>query len=249
MIRLSTFTLVGALAVCSFGGALGCSGTPPGTFIVVHNQVPLSDCSIPGMLTDAYRPFGVYDVSPAEGSLLRSLVGGYALFPLLQNDFPGASGDVEGNRIALSGWDVEIGVAANAEPGAITDLITSLTTTNDPLVKYSTVTSGSVGSGGGFTASMVNAFPEDLGTMIHSMGILSPTRTYWIEATVRARGTTLVQSVESQEFHYPIQLCDGCLTVDVGPCGPTPVASGACTPGQDFAPLACCEKVGELVCL
>jgi hypothetical protein len=226
------------LAACS-------SNTPPGLFIIVQNQVPDSTCAIPATLGDVYRSTGTLDVRVA---------GDYELFPLMQNDFPGPTGgqNVDGNRIAISGFDVDVGLPVNAEAGPIATLIQSLHNLPDddpakPLVQYSRLASGSVASGGGNTSSRVVAFPADLATMIRAMGVLSPTKTYWVEATVRARGSSLTGNVRSDAFHYPIELCDGCLTVDLGQCDAMTPTGTSCTPGQDNF-VGCCEVSGQLVC-
>ncbi|HEY6826557.1 MAG TPA: hypothetical protein VI259_06860, partial [Gemmatimonadaceae bacterium] len=95
MIRLTTVGIVGSLAAC----LVGC-GTPPGAFIIVQNQVPNPDCTIPATKGALYNGDGFVDLSVATG---------YELFPLLENDFPGpqAGQTVDGNRIALSGFDIE----------------------------------------------------------------------------------------------------------------------------------------------
>ncbi|HVX98123.1 MAG TPA: hypothetical protein VHK47_24630 [Polyangia bacterium] len=240
MIRLTTVGIVGALAAC----LAGC-GTPPGAFIIVQNQVPNDDCTIPAAKGNLYQGEGIVDLS---------IAGGYELFPLLENDFPGPSGgqDVDGNRIALSGFDVEVGLPASFEPGPIADLIQNLQalSPDDPkrtLVAYSTLTSGSVASGGGNTASHVNVLPSDLMAQIRDLKVLSASKSYWIEVSVRARGNTLAGSVQSDAFRYPIQLVDGRLGIDTGTCTSTPTRS-VCTPGQDGF-VKCCENAGQLVCL
>jgi hypothetical protein len=77
--------------------------------------------------------------------------------------------------------------------------------------------------------------------------VLSGSKSYWIEVSVRARGDTLASSVQSDAFHYPIQLFDGFLGIDTGACTSTPVPT-SCTPGQDGF-VKCCENAGQLVCL
>jgi len=132
--------VLGALSLLA-----GCGGTPSGTFIIVQNQVPDSNCEVSGALSALYRSSGVLDVR---------LSGGYVLFPLLQNDFPGpsAGSTVDGNRIALSSFDIDVDVAPEPEASPITDLIQMLralddTDTRKSWVQYSTLTSGSVASG------------------------------------------------------------------------------------------------------
>jgi hypothetical protein len=243
-LMLGAFAL-GALGLC---GIAGC-GTPPGVFIIVQNQVLTPMCTVPATLGTDYRGEGTLDLRLVDDSP----EAGYMLFPLLQNDFPPAGGEVDGNRIALSGFDVDIGLPPNSPPGVLTDAFTAMQTSSDsggidPLIEYSTLTSGSVASGGGNTASSVTIFPGPLAARIRAMGVLSPTNHFWVMASVRARGKTLASDVKSDAFKYPIELCDGCLVVDTGACSATNTpGGGGCTPGQDSL-SACCEVTGTLTC-
>jgi hypothetical protein len=246
MTRLTTVAggaVLGAIALLA-----GCSGTPPGEFIIVQNQVLGSDCTVPATLGAIYRGEGVLDVR------LIGAAGGYQLFPLLQNNFPAPSGgqNVDANRIALSGFDVDVEVPPDAPPSPIKDLITNYRSVgadpaNQALVQYSTLTSGSVASGGGNTASGVEVFPAPLAQTIRDMAVLSTTNRYWVMASVRARGNTLVGSVRSDAFKYPIELCDGCLIFNQGTCPVASVMGNSCDPGQDDG-TSCCELAGSLVC-
>ena len=243
MIRQTTvagWTVIGALSLFF----TGCSGTPPGEFIIVQNQVPNADCTIPAELGLIYRGKGVLDVRLSDG---------YQLFPVLQNDFPAPTGGqtVDANRIAISGFDVDVSLPAGSPPGAITDLFNNTLrppgATADPLVAFSTLTSGSVMSGGGNTASSVNVVPGDLVRKIRDMNVLTATNHFWILATVHARGSTLVGTVRSDGFKYPIELCDGCLVDDQGACPVAAATGSACNIGQDES-VGCCESTGQLVC-
>jgi hypothetical protein len=251
MTRLTTVAggaVLGAIALLA-----GCSGTPPGEFIIVQNQVLGSDCTVPATLGGIYRGEGVLDVRLIGAS------GGYQLYPLLQNNFPppGGGQNVDANRIALSGFDVD--VEAGPAPGAIGDLITSYRNVaanptpsagdlaNEALVHYSTLTSGSVASGGGNTASGVEVFPAELAQKIRDMAVLSTTNRYWVMTSVRARGNSLVGGVRSDAFKYPIELCDGCLIFNQGTCPVASVMGNSCDPGQDDG-TSCCEISGSLVC-
>jgi hypothetical protein len=247
MTRLTTvarWAVLGALPLLA-----GCSGTPPGLFIIVQNQVPDSNCAIPATLGSVYRPSGVLDVRlTSDGS------DGYFLFPLLQNDFPAPTGgsSIDANRIALSGFDIDVDVPANPEAGPITDFIQMLRALDpsDPRhswVQFSTVTSGSVSSGGGNTASDVDIFPGDLARAIRDLAVLSTTKHYFAMATVRARGGTLSSSVKSDAFHYPIELCDGCLIVNQGDCPVAATGGNTCDVGQDES-TGCCTVSGSFVC-
>src|SRR5262249_55255438 len=142
---------------------LGC-GRVPGQFIILDNKVPMPGCAIPADVMAPYRGDGILDVAIVNDQATSA----YLIFPLLENDLPGpASGqNVDGNRIALSGYNVDIHLAAVGAPQQTTNLFASLEGSQNPLVHYSTPTSGTVASGGGHTSSLVEAFPAPLATMI-----------------------------------------------------------------------------------
>jgi hypothetical protein len=226
----------------------GCSGTPPGEFIIVQNQVPSDDCSIPATLGGVYRSRGTLDVRLVDGP------DAYRLFPVMQNNFPPPSNGnlVDANRIALSGFDVDLSVPAdspsdNPLTGFFNDLVNSADPAMHALVSFGEITSGSVASGSGNTSSKVTVFPGALAQNIRGMGLLSPVNRFIVVATVRARGDTLTGSVESDAFHYPIELCDGCLMIDQGACPVMALAGNSCYPGQDTG-TGCCTQDGALFC-
>ena len=236
------------LAATAFALAAGCSGTPPGAFIIVQNQVPTSDCTIPAGLGEVYRGAGTLDVR-----LISTQKTGYVLFPVMQNNFPGPAGGqtVDANRIALSGFNVDVEVQDSAT-GSIADLINGFRSMdadpkNHQKVQYSTLTSGSVASGGGFTSSAVEVFPVDLALDVLNMHVLSQTSTFTALATVRSLGKTLTGEVTSDSFTYPITLCDGCLMDNLGPCPVAAMVGNQCDVGQDDS-TGCCTQSGQFFC-
>jgi hypothetical protein len=248
MTRLTTLGIVGALSASLFAFTTGCSGTPPGEFIIYQNQVPAADCSIPATVGALYQGVGHLDVRLLGGP------HGYQFFPLLQNNFPPPAGGqlVDANRIQLQGFDVDVDVLDPTLTDPIASLITGYrmadpTDPNHALVQFSQVTSGSVASGSGDTSSIVEIVPSGLASQIRSLGVLSQDSRYTLMVTVRARGTTQVSSVRSDPFRYPVELCDGCLMIDQGACPVTAVSGNTCYVGQDSS-TGCCEQNGSLFC-
>jgi hypothetical protein len=229
-------------------------GTPPGQFVIIQDQVPDTSCAIPASLGSLYRDSGDLDV----GLVLDQANVGYLFFPLMQNNLPPSNGGADANRIALSSFEVDLGVpdldpANNGDPTyvKIWNLFQTLQASNEGLTKYSIPTSGSVASGGGDTAGFVNAVPADLARMIRdTQALKAPGNYFYLTATVRAQGKTLTSTVTSDPFNFPIRVCDGCLTNDIGMC-PVMNAGGAtgnpCNIAQD-QPVDCCELGAQLVC-
>jgi hypothetical protein len=60
-------------------------------------------------------------------------------------------------------------------------------------------------------------------------------------------------TVESAPFEFPIDVCDGCLTSDRGPCSALPSTfmartGGVCDPRQDGVVDCCTDATGNAVC-
>lgn len=246
-LRPATSATSAALPLLAFTAAavlMGACGRVPGQFIVLHNQVPATGttCTIPGDLGTNYNPEGVLDVSLVnEGA--RS---GYLLFPLLENDLPAPTNGqlVDGNRIALQGFNVHIELAAAS------DLAAAVFAENPRLIDYFVATSGTVASGGGRTAAIVNAFPADLALALRDR--LAVPEGSFLEVTTRveARGERLTGNIQSDSFSFPLRLCEGCLIASVQNCPvramPTNLGN-PCNIAQDVS-VDCCVGGGGLVC-
>lgn len=231
--------LAAALAVSAAGGC----GGPTGNFYVVQNQVPNAGCTVAASESARYLGQGTLDVRATSGE-------GYVLLPLLKNDLPAeGGGGVQPNRIALSGFEVDVKVIDG--PTAAVDMLNALGT--DPstaaLMRYQQSWSGSVDPGGGTTAAATIAFPAEAARLLRDGKVLANGSAMRVEIQVRATGRTLGGSIKSDPFTYPLYLCDGCLINSVSACPATaPVLQGGlCNPGQD-APVDCCSDGSALIC-
>jgi hypothetical protein len=239
-------------AICAIALSAASCGNPPGQFLIVQNQVPDEGCVIPASLGTVYQGEGTLDVR-----LVSDFAeSGYYLFPLMQNNYPSPTGGDTGdpNRIALSGYRVDVSLPDDAPADAIYDLFAALQTSSpaggpDQMIQYRVPTSGSVASGGGNTAGSVNAFPGALARAIRKTGVLQNVPYVWMYSTVRALGNNLASSVESDAFRYPIRVCDGCLIASREVCPVShPVLTGnQCNISQDGY-VDCCTSGTGLVC-
>jgi hypothetical protein len=223
---------------------VACGGTT-GQFYVVQNQVPGPGCVIPTTKGGLYQGSGVLDVRvPAASD------AAYLLMPLLQNDLP-AEDDMgaEPNRIALTGFEVDIRFVDGSGPAG--EFFAQLAA--DPgtaaLLHYQTAWSGSVAPGGGNTAAMTTAFPAETARRLRDSKILADGSLVRVNAQLRAAGRKLTGGVKSDVFTYPIEICDGCLihSVTTCPAAGAVLKGGICNPGQD-APVDCCTQGADLLC-
>lgn len=239
-----------SLAVCAVFLLLGC-GQAPGSFIILQSQAPTDGCGATADVTAAYVGDGRLDVSIVQPNFDTA----YELFPLLENDLPGltAGQTLDGNRIALTGFDVELTALGDLSDVPATAALFNFDgqdAFHRALLKFNVPWSGTVDSGGGHTATRVRAFQPELATQLRTAGELTGTRTITVDIGVRARGTTLNSSLVSDPFHFPISVCSGCLQNNLGACPlrTLPANPGnPCNPAQDSV-IDCCTVNGVLAC-
>ncbi len=222
---------------------LGGCGSPSDSFFIVQNQVPGKDCTV-GADRGVFR---------AEGTLDVGLVGdttpfAYRLHPLLQNDLPGLGemGVAEPNRIQLR--EFRVSLALDDRVPALVELFDRLAAEAPELLAFRELSSGSVDPGGGLTASSTVVVPGELARRIRATKALDGLSHVTVVARVRAVGARRDGRIESQEFRYPVRICQGCLIADLRACPYMPTYLGnACNLAQD-EPVDCCTDGSQLFC-
>jgi hypothetical protein len=216
-----------------------------GRFFVVQNQVPEAKCTIPTTRT-IYRGEGMLDVDLLGGGTFA-----YELYPLLQNDYPSTTGAgaPQPNRMFVRAFRVRVEAGAGAPP-KVTELIDRLASSDATagLVEYQEPWAANIEPGGGMLAAIVGVVPAELARQIRNSRVLDGGQTVRLNAKVRAVGARRDGEVESGEFVYPIQICQGCLIANVRPCPYAPVNLGnPCNVAQDSS-VDCCQDGTDLVC-
>jgi hypothetical protein len=226
---------------------LASCGRVPGQFEILNDQLPLaagSGCSIP-VNPNMYRGQGILDLSIVRADFPTA----YYVFPLLENNLPAStSGSLDPNEIQLSGFNIDVAPLGNTQPQAVLDAFSSVPSYD---VHYQVPWSGGIGSGGGQLSAFAAAFPVPLAEALLASGAIASGPSLDVDLTVQAIGTTNSgQDMTSDPFHFPVQVCDGCLVANVGPCPfamPPPNPGNACNPAQDD-PVDCCTSNGSLIC-
>jgi len=201
------------------------------SFVIIQNQVPETGCTIPGNMTDVYRPKGILDLQGQRG---------YEFFPLIRNDLLPSSGvddQPERNLLFLKEFKVslDLGVTASRSvPPELTD--------------FDVPTSGLL-SPGETRSSSVQVIPDLLVPFLTAPKEFRPV----VVATVQAVAEHNGEELESTEFVYPIELCNGCLVVKLSSCpGPdddVTLLPNLCGLPQDEAVSCCDDAARGLVCL
>jgi hypothetical protein len=219
-------------------------------FFIVQNQVPAEGCVVPGAKSDVYRGEGHIDVSLVSDE--RAFA--YRLFPLLQNGLPSSGGGMGGpqpNRLVIKGFrvTVELEPGAPAEARQVFDALAA-DATSRRFLSYEEPWSGTLDPGDSKAAG-VGVFPGEIARRLRDTGYFDGDGTRLLRAAVRVRAlaTRPAGDLESPEFRYPLQLCQGCLMAFGGSC-PLPRrvhAGNACNIAQD-EPVDCCTDGGRMRC-
>jgi hypothetical protein len=225
---------------------LGACGRVPGQFEILNNQVPQisgNSCSIPVDPT-IYQGEGTLDLSIVRGDFQSA----YFVFPLIENNLPRSSSNssIDPNQIQLSGFQVDIAPIGTTPSDSIQALFDG-----GPLVHYQIPWSGGISSGGGQLSAVTAAFPVALAQQLAAAGGIGTESSLTVDLTIQALGTTNSGThMESDPFHFPVQICSGCLVANVAPCpfAAAPANLGnTCNPAQDL-PIDCCTDNGALLC-
>jgi len=228
-------TLVSCLSLAVLASACTDAGRP---LVIIQNQVPEAGCVVPGSANNDYRGIGFVDVNSP---------GGYLFFPLVQNVATGARNDISRHVVSLRGADVSLEFQEGVLGATIPENIS-----RD--LKLTHLTSGTVGPDGDttglafviITQSMLKSIRDDL-QVLETDG----TNFFTIIATVTVFGEMDGGTVESEEFVYPVQVCDGCLKQNLGACEALPAGFVAaqgfeCTGLLQDRPVDCCTTAGGL---
>ena len=232
------------VAITALVGLVPACGGDSGRFFIVQNQVPQAGCVVTTQ-RDIYRGEGILDAS------LAPLAGqwAYVLFPLIQNNYPNASGmgAPEPNRLFVRAFRVVVEPGAGA-PQAVLNVFGNLSNANPALLQFQEPWAASLDPGGGLVAASVGVVPAELVRQIQGTGVLSTMDTIPLTVRVRAVGQRSLGDVESDEFVYPIEVCQNCLVGTVAAC-PFKAANpgNACNVAQD-AVVDCCTTSGMLTC-
>lgn len=221
-------TNIGFLAlVLAFAVPLGgCVESGDESLVILRNEVPSSGCTISTSGSE-FRSRGAIDVQAERG---------YLFTPTVTNL---AQGDQDGpSRLAfVEGADIDLTFPSGGGP-------------SDPaLTSFSQSFSGSISPNGGESTFVFEIVPK---ATLDSLALAVGDRVD-VEAVVQLVGTLDGSNIRSNKFHYPIEICNQCLTIDRGACDALPLdyvgeGGGECQPLQDGVVECCTSAENQLVC-
>ena len=198
---------------------------------VLQNQIPSDECEISAQEGGVFRSRGYLDVSVGQG---------YLLYPLIRSEITSSTAlDPQPERNSLALRRVKVKLDLSEIPGSFPS----------ELREFSVATSGVLRPGEA-RAIIVEIFKDELAQRLTIPAGIRPT----VIAEIQVVGTRLGTNseVESSLFHYPIELCSGCLVQRLAECpGPddgTVVFRNACGLPQDEQ-VTCCNQGSAVICL
>lgn len=232
MKKMQNYIPLSMLVVSAFAIQSGCVDAGE-TLRILRNQEPTGLCVVADDESSAFLSSGLIDVTADTG---------YIFTPLVENR---AVGDVETDRrVFIDGAVVRLRFAQDFFDDATINRLEA-----EGLSYFTQPFSGSIVSNG-FGAFRFEIIPRVvLEEMQGNLGAGEFTR---ITAEVEMRGTIDGKDVTSPTFNYPIEVCNGCLTRDLGPCAALTTddiqTGGACQEKQDGFVDCCTGTDNSLVC-
>lgn len=192
---------------------------------VLYNQQPGADCTISSADTGAAIIRGTMDIQSPVGYLLTPVVKNFAQ----TSEYI----DVDQRMAYLEGGVIR--VAAGGQT----------------LADYTTAFGAVVEPDGGTAGLLFELIPPALLQGLAGQ-LPNPQARVTLETTTQLFGILGGSTLDTKEFPYSIDVCNGCMVNNVGPCatftGEVNNEGGKCNPLQDAPLVDCCTQDGELVC-
>jgi hypothetical protein len=211
---------------------------------LLRNIAPAAGCVVSPDSTD-FLPSGTIQADAQRG---------YFFTPVARNDLAVVQGESETNKlIFIAGAHVTIDFF---DPDFFTK-DEQATLDADGVTRFAVPSSGAIDPDGGTATFGFEIVPTELLAMIAAkLPAPSPGDPFpstLLNVSVQLYGTRAGSSTESNVFHYPVEVCDGCIVHDAGPCaalpdGFTASPGGACNVLQDTQLDCCTDDAGNQVC-
>lgn len=243
MHRLFSIPATCALITAALGGCAADTGDE-GIFIT-RNVVPGDGCTFTASATEPFLAHGTYSVfSP----------GAYRFHPQMKSKITATAAQenartiiVEGARVTLTFPDESVFTAAQQE-----DL------RSRGIMRFSSLFSAPLSPNGGLADGALDLItPALLDELVAAKGngILAanaPSFRAEVVATVVVYGDMSGDEITSQEFQFPVTICNDCVVNELGTC-PLPMGTtitnvgNVCNPYQDGT-VDCCRMGADVVC-
>lgn len=211
---------------------VACTADGAESMLIIRNQLPDEGCAVSTGTSGPYQPRGRIDVSSVNGYRFTPLVSSTA------EENPPASL----RRIFVEGANVDISFQGSNIPTPGAGLENS--------INFRAPFSGSIEAEGETTFDFEIVTRELLADLVDDV---TPDNPVQIMASVTIVGELDGDTIESNTFKYPVEVCDGCMRNVLGPCLGLPEETeisqgGVCNTDQDGALDCCTAEDGSLTC-
>jgi hypothetical protein len=219
-------------------GLTACAADNGGEAIFLSKNVsPGTDCSFTGSPTEQFTAHGTFSMFATRG---------YRMYPQMVSQLTAADGQSQSRTIQIRGARVDLSF-----PGGESGFPSELT-------HFQSLFSAPLPPNGGVADGAFELIPAELASAVAaSKGVTLTTAEHHrveVIAKVVVFGDLAGDEVVSQEFQFPVTLCNDCVTKNLGNC-PLPFdtlvvnASNVCNAFQDGT-VDCCTDMttNELVC-
>lgn len=204
--------------------------------IILHNQVPDEGCIVPVNETGGFFSRGLIDTQAASG---------YIFTPLVQNNALPIDGNPNARIASVQGATVKISLQEGTGIDLTSDAVA-------PLVNFTKRFSGTIQPDGGLGTFAFTIIDKALLTVLEG-ALGSPDQRLEVQAEVRIFGQMGGGDVDAVPFLYVVEVCNGCMQVDVGACSDLATdfvakSGGECNVLQDVVLECCTELDNSLTC-
>ena len=232
MTRLTAFLLTSASAAALFTGCAADSGDE--AMYIAKAVAPGDSCSFTSDENEALIGHGRYVVNaPAP----------YRIIPQLRSKIVVEDeSKVIQRTVQIRGARVNLSFADPSFESGI----------DESLLRFQSLFTAPLAPNGGITDTLFDLIPEGLSKAV-APKFSATVHEAEVIAKVEVYGDLSGSEVVSQEWQFPVTLCNDCIINDLGPCSglsstATVRAGNACNPFQDGVTDCCSEENGSLTC-
>ena len=218
-------------------GLAACAADNGGEAIyLTKNVAPGMGCTFNATAAEQFTAHGTYSMFATRG---------YRMYPQMVSQLTASESQTQQRTIQVRGARVDLEFADK-----------SLTGFPSELTRFQSLFSAPLPPNGGIADGAFELIPAELAAMVASRLGVTMASTEHVKTEVIAKvvvfGDLAGDEVVSQEFQFPVTLCNDCVTKALGSC-PLPFdtvianSGNVCNPFQDGT-VDCCVQGTELVC-
>ncbi|MBA3460031.1 MAG: hypothetical protein H0T46_08725 [Deltaproteobacteria bacterium] len=204
---------------------------------ISKNVLPADGCTFSSSAAELFNPHGTVSVFSPEG---------YTMYPQLVSRISATENNVQQRTIQMRGSRVDIEILDPSLSGI----------SGDGITRFESRFAAPLAPNGGITDAAFQAIPTAFLQAVAQAKGLNPmsTERFSTEVIVHAKvyGDLSGSEVVSQEYEYPVTICNNCVTNVLGAC-PLPLGTTVLAPTNPCSAYQdgfsdCCVSGGNVVC-